>query len=63
MTLREIRDKLGLTQAKMAAAIGCELSTYQHWEIGAAKPRVVAFRARIRALELRAQKGGHNGEV
>lgn len=36
--LKLMRQRLGLTQAQAAAALGTPLPTYQHWEAGRRAP-------------------------
>ena len=38
MRLKELRDRVGYTQAKMAEAIGCLQTTYQRYESGDRTP-------------------------
>jgi putative transcriptional regulator len=48
--VRELRHKLGLTQAKMAVALGVSLATVKSWEGGGRTPDPLATRV-IRFLE------------
>lgn len=37
-TLREARDKTGLSQVKVAVAVGVSINAYRLWELGGMKP-------------------------
>lgn len=39
--LKEIREKLELTQTNVAIKVGVSLTTYRMWEIGVAKPKPI----------------------
>lgn len=41
-TIKELRDRLGLTQEQFAARIGVTFSTVNRWENGHAKPSKLA---------------------
>jgi len=47
--LRQMRAAAGLTQAKMARALGVSLRTYHGWECGKAEPRASLWE-RIKTL-------------
>ena len=42
--VRELRNRLGLTQEKMAARLGVTFPTINRWENGRAKPSPLAFK-------------------
>lgn len=42
MTIKELRQKLGLTQEKMAAKLGVSLGSIRGWEYGSHKPSPMA---------------------
>lgn len=48
--IKTLRRKLGLTQAALAARLGCRQGTVSDWERGIRKPQPVFVRA-MRALE------------
>lgn len=47
--IRELRDRLGLTQAAFAALIGCSEMAVWHWEKGSRTPTGLYAKA-VRAL-------------
>jgi DNA-binding transcriptional regulator YiaG len=42
--IKEVRQKLDLTQKKFADLIGCPLKTLKNWEQGRRKPGVMAVK-------------------
>jgi putative transcriptional regulator len=42
--VRELRNRLGLTQEKMAARLGVTFPTINRWENGRTKPSPLAFK-------------------
>lgn len=59
MSIREVRNKTGLTQVKFAEKFGIPLRTIQKWEIGQAEPRPYMIAMMLRILELEAKVGGN----
>ena len=55
--VRELRDRLGLTQEKFAARLGVTFPTINRWENGKAKPSPLALQ-RIEELLLELGKDG-----
>ena len=55
MSVRELRDKMGLSQSKFGAYFGIPVANIQRWEQGLAKPPeyVVTMMSRIVELEHR----------
>lgn len=45
MRVKELRQRLGWTQARLAAKLGVEVTTVQNWEHGRARPSQLARRA------------------
>ena len=43
--IREVRDRLGLTQEKFAAKLGVTLPTINRWENGRTKPSPLAIQS------------------
>lgn len=48
--IRKLRERLGLTQAAMAAQLGVNFVTLSRWELGRSRPSALAV-SRLRALE------------
>lgn len=48
--IRQIRTKLGLTQAELAAEVGVGLGTVSTWEQGRASPGSIAARTGLQRL-------------
>jgi putative transcriptional regulator len=44
-TIRELRMRAGLTQAQLAARLGCTPSTVYNWEKGKNEPKASQLRA------------------
>jgi DNA-binding transcriptional regulator YiaG len=51
LDIKAIRDRLGMTQAEFAAAIGTDQGTVSTWESGKHKPGRLARRAIGKLLE------------
>lgn len=51
--VRELRDRLGLTQEDFARALGMSVSTVCRWEKGQSKPSKLAYMSIVRAAGLR----------
>ncbi len=49
--IRALRDRLGPTQAKFAARIGCHVRTVSKWERGIEQPRGLYAAALRRLME------------
>lgn len=52
MTIRDIRDRTGLSQSKFAAKFGIPVNTIQTWEAGNSEPRPYILFMMSRILEL-----------
>ena len=53
MTVRELRERTGLSQAELAAAAGCEQTTISQLELGKVRdPRYSTIAAVARALRV-----------
>lgn len=50
MRIKELREKLGLTQGLLASALGLDRSTVAKWETGEAKPRANTLPELAKAL-------------
>lgn len=57
--VRELRERLNLTQARLAHEIGVTVGTIARWEAKKSKPTPLA----IRQLEALAQRAGTSGEA
>jgi transcriptional regulator with XRE-family HTH domain len=57
--VRELRNRLGLTQEKMAARLGVTFPTINRWENGRAKPSPLALK-QIEGLLLDLGKNGED---
>lgn len=51
--LKEIRQKVGMTQAEAAEAAGVAVPSYQRWEYGTFEPRVSELRKLAEAFGVR----------
>ena len=53
-TLRQLRERTGLTQEELARRSGIPLRTYQRWETGetAARPSIPQIKALCRELKI-----------
>ncbi|MEP0983289.1 helix-turn-helix domain-containing protein [Leptolyngbya sp. AS-A5] len=58
MPVRETRQRLGLSQAKFAAALGVSFQGVNRWENGRTKPLPVA----LKQIELLLHQMGRRGE-
>lgn len=50
--LRELREKAGLSQVELAAAVGVQQNTLSRWETAANAPAMGTFPALAKALKL-----------
>ena len=53
--VKELRERLGLTQSEMASQIGVALTTLARWEQGKAKPTPLAIE-KLETLARRAER-------
>jgi len=49
--IKELREKLGLTQEQFAAKVGVTFSTVNRWESGRSKPSPLAMRQIMELME------------
>ena len=52
MTVRELRDRIGLSQSKFAKHFGIPVINVQHWEQGVSKPPAYVIELLTRVLDL-----------
>lgn len=55
MTVREIRDRTGLSQSKFAEKFEIPVNTIHTWEAGNSEPRPYILRMMVRILDLEQQ--------
>lgn len=48
--LRELREKLNLTQEELAEKVGCHVNTVRRWELGYREPKVSDIKKLIKVL-------------
>lgn len=59
LKIKEIRDKLGISQEALARLIGVSFQTINRWERGAFKPSHLALE-KIKQLEAKEKENGRN---
>ena len=56
--VRELRERLGMTQAEFAQEVGVHVPTVSRWERGVMKPAPMA----IKIMEALARRAGRSGK-
>lgn len=55
--LKELRMNKGMTQADVAIAVGCSLSSYRMWELGVTSPSPENYERLKEVLDIKTEEG------